>query len=78
MSALCQKPTFALAAKCGLLDHLVGASEQLWRHGEAEVCVMKRKIKDAVYSLATFGDIVIGTTSDCVSSGDCSGQPALD
>jgi hypothetical protein len=72
-----KRPFGARSRHCASLDHLVGASEQLWRHGEAEVCVMKKE-KDAVYSLATFGDIVIGTTSDCVSSGDCSGQPALD
>ena len=36
------------------------------------------KEKDAVYSLATPGEIAIGATSDCVSSRDCTGQLALD
>jgi hypothetical protein len=36
MSALCQKRTRAVQQRTSLFDHIVGATEHQWRHGETQ------------------------------------------
>src|SRR5262245_50179010 len=44
-SDLCQKATYASAAKEALLDHLVGLRQQRGRHGEPE-CFRRLQVDD--------------------------------